>query len=758
MNNTSNMSYSETQAEFPTQSCRDKDEVVKSDSEGRIPNCAAMTTIILASGGVVNQCRNDSFVREQGAPAGWVHSNCPVTCGLCNTSNDHPPAAAPTKSDPALDTCEGAMLKLSGLFGAVCQQDEDDDNKHTPASCGSSTACRELISSLDDAAMVKIKTGLEKCANDPNMAGPAHSAQYVTYATISGIASSCGFPPSTVKASAPALDTCEGAVATWTGLYGAVCPREEGENDDLAMRRAWPKARRNGEQVCENRGFNETECLAIGCCQWNDNRCWSDVGDGPCQGADESYDEEKHTPASCGNSTACKDLISSLDDAAMAQIKTGLEKCANDPDPNMAEAAQQAQYVSYATISYVASGCGFPASTVKVSAPALDTCEGAVATWTGLYGAVCPREEGENDEENHTPASCGSSTACKDLISSLDDCAMVKIKTGLEKCANDPNMAGAAQYAQNVNHSAIFDIAGRCGFPADTVSTSLCVDNDAQVKSDSEGVIQNCAAMTSLPSNGTVYDLCNDESPVIAMGAPAGWVRSRCPVTCGCIPTPTPTCPSSPAKQECPSTAPAKLDTCEGAVAKWMEVWPDDRPGGKCPMSAAQRPPQNRTNNTCSADDVNAAFAVAKQMVDSRASGRPPAPGRNASKSSERTAFCKYLNDTSARFGACACGAVDSCDGQTKGVAPLASNEQRDIFEGVCNAYNDNDCIPEMGELQCGNNQQTKDDDDDQYTHSPATCNTTTCAEAINSVTNDMLACWEVGLQVLTMLVSLLVA
>ena len=163
-------------------------------------------------------------------------------------------------------------------------------------------------------------------------------------------------------------------------------------------------------------------------------------------------------------------------------------------------------------------------------------------------------------------------------------------------------------------------------------------------------------------------------------------------------------------------------------------------------------------NRTCSAGEVTAAFAAAKQMVDSRASGRPPAPGRNASKSSERTAFCKYLTETSARFGACACGAVDSCDGQTKGVAPLASNEQRDIFEGICNAYNDNDCIPENGELQCGNNQLTKDDDDDQYTHSAATCNTTTCAEAINSVTNDMLACWEGGLQVLTMLVSLLVA
>jgi hypothetical protein len=46
----------------------------------------------------------------------------------------------------------------------------------------------------------------------------------------------------------------------------------------------------------------------------------------------------------------------------------------------------------------------------------------------------------------------------------------------------------------------------------------------------------------------------------------------------------------------------------------------------------------------------------------------------------------------------------------------------------------------------------------DQVCPLSATCNTTTCAEAINSVTNDMLACWEGGLQVLTMLVSLLVA
>merc|ERR1719409_1448116 len=114
----------------------------------------------------------------------------------------------------------------------------------------------------------------------------------------------------------------------------------------------------------------------------------------------------------------------------------------------------------------------------------------------GLGGAVC-REEGENDEKKHTPASCGNSTACKDLISSLDDAAMAQIKTGLEKCANDTNMAGAAQWAQSVSYATISEIASGCGFPADTVDTSFCVDNNARAKIDSEGQIQNCAAMTS---------------------------------------------------------------------------------------------------------------------------------------------------------------------------------------------------------------------------------------------------------------------
>jgi len=38
----------------------------------------------------------------------------------------------------------------------------------------------------------------------------------------------------------------------------------------------------NGECACELQGFNEGECNAIGCCQFNGGSCSSAVGPGPC--------------------------------------------------------------------------------------------------------------------------------------------------------------------------------------------------------------------------------------------------------------------------------------------------------------------------------------------------------------------------------------------------------------------------------------------------------------------------------------------
>ena len=113
----------------------------------------------------------------------------------------------------------------------------------------------------------------------------------------------------------------------------------------------------------------------------------------------------------------------------------------------------------------------------------------------------------------------------------------------------------------------------------------------------------------------------------------------------------------------------------------------------------------------CTADEVNAAFTRAKTCVDGRASARPAAPRNQAQSSSERTAFCKYVAETSSCFEKCACGAVDYCDSgkAPKAVAPLATQEQRDLFEGVCNSWNDNNCIDAAeigdvagGEFRCG--------------------------------------------------------
>ena len=114
--------------------------------------------------------------------------------------------------------------------------------------------------------------------------------------------------------------------------------------------------------------------------------------------------------------------------------------------------------------------------------------------------------------------------------------------------------------------------------------------------------------------------------------------------------------------------------------------------------------PVASASHACTASGVNSSFAAASTCVAGRKSGRPAAPGTSGS-SSERTKFCQYLAETSVCFGKCACAAVDLCDGKTKGVAPKANQTQQALFDEVCNAWNDNNCIPEKGEFQCGVNQ-----------------------------------------------------
>ena len=92
-----------------------------------------------------------------------------------------------------------------------------------------------------------------------------------------------------------------------------------------------------------------------------------------------------------------------------------------------------AGYVSYAMLVGIARGCGHPESTVKVTPPPLDTCEGAVLKWTALFDAPCAREENADGDGEHTPASCGNAE-CAALISSIDDDVLAKMKQGLKVC------------------------------------------------------------------------------------------------------------------------------------------------------------------------------------------------------------------------------------------------------------------------------------------------------------------------------------
>merc|ERR1711988_1137988 len=50
----------------------------------------------------------------------------------------------------------------------------------------------------------------------------------------------------------------------------------------------------NGEEACENQGFDEFMCAERGCCEWNNGMCWSAVGQDVCEGAEnfEFVDEQ----------------------------------------------------------------------------------------------------------------------------------------------------------------------------------------------------------------------------------------------------------------------------------------------------------------------------------------------------------------------------------------------------------------------------------------------------------------------------------
>ena len=126
--------------------------------------------------------------------------------------------------------------------------------------------------------------------------------------------------------------------------------------------------------------------------------------------------------------------------------------------------------LNYAVFLSISNGCGFPAGTVTLSPPGLDTCVGAVSILGVVDGTVCRK-----DGDSYTSASCGNSTECKELISSIDDNAITKIDIGFEACANVTGYETYAVYAGYLDHARLLSISNGCGFPAGTVTASVPV-------------------------------------------------------------------------------------------------------------------------------------------------------------------------------------------------------------------------------------------------------------------------------------------
>ena len=171
-----------------------------------------------------------------------------------------------TSEAPALDTCAGASAKWGELYGTVCHLQNSTEKTHSHESCGSSTECKDLISSIDDHALAKIRIGSLLCGS---VAGSEVIATLAVRAfwLINHISDSCGFPAGTVKATSPGLHTCEGAAVKksqlWPDTSGAgVCPNREKDDG-------------SGDREHSRATCNTTECeAAIRSITDEEMACW----------------------------------------------------------------------------------------------------------------------------------------------------------------------------------------------------------------------------------------------------------------------------------------------------------------------------------------------------------------------------------------------------------------------------------------------------------------------------------------------------
>ena len=81
----------------------------------------------------------------------------------------------------------------------------------------------------------------------------------------------------------PSSQTCSNGC----GLDGSGCGPQGNEEDVNSCSTSLTGGELNGEEACENNGYQESQCLNVGdgsCCDWDVNQCWSSIGQALCPG------------------------------------------------------------------------------------------------------------------------------------------------------------------------------------------------------------------------------------------------------------------------------------------------------------------------------------------------------------------------------------------------------------------------------------------------------------------------------------------
>ena len=317
--------------------------------------------------------------------------------------------------------------------------------------------------------------------------------------TLTYLASMCGLPASTVKATIPAPNTCDGAAARFVTLMSQRCPiagmdssayRAQCGNDACATAISAIddnilSEMKTGFTVCTpgpDSFANTSSYFNYQFLNWLTTKCGHPANivmltspalntfDGAFARLSSLFEAcptfGPNSSDTCGNSV-CATAISSIGGITLSTMQTGFTACGNLPDSSptgLKSYAAYATYFNYQYLNSLATQCGHPGSTVQLTSPGLNTCDGAIGRFETV-GIACPAP--------YSQATCGGD-ACKTAISSIKEDTLSLMKTGFTACGNlpDSDTTGRKSYILHstyFNYQYLNNIVTQCEHNTNTV-------------------------------------------------------------------------------------------------------------------------------------------------------------------------------------------------------------------------------------------------------------------------------------------------